>query len=848
MYGNAAEAKRLLEAIPQQDPNYSLAQGLLSNVFLAQNDKDSAMSAAERAVAAAPDSPSAHLNLSLAHQSHFRIPEALESARRALELDPDFVAAQVQVAKLHFAMGDTSAAERIAREGLARDSSEAALNSLLGFILLAQAKTEEARSSFEKSIAQDSSRGEPHLGIGIAHMRQGRREDAIEAILVAATVEPQISIYQSYIGKAFYDERRFEMAFDSLTNASDLDPNDPTPHLYAGIFLNDLSRPGAAVRELNRSIELNDNRAVYRSRFLLDEDRATRNVNLATAYNRLYLSEWGNYEALKSQMFDPTNSSTHIFLAQTFLNLRGRTQAAGSEQLVARLLQPVNANSFNSFNDYTTLFEAPDAKWTVAGQQGSFETYSGTIIASGGARRFAYGVVGSIFTSDGYQPENGDELSFDGIAQIKFALTPHSDLLLLYSHGQQNAGDLAPPIISADGGNNIHLRQYTRRHRGEIGYHQRFRPGSDLLVLFSGQKLETTTDDPHRFPNLFGAGLQGGLRSARRDPDLNLQASHMHKAGPFQFRYGLDMFEGRTRDRRTIPCCLPEFETDFGEALESQDVRFRNIYLHTDYTLHPRLILTGALHHDWSNDNNFDNDPEEPSPTITEWNPQAGIFFSPFDSTTLRFAFIRSLQTHSLERMAPTNVDGFVIAQNDPRLSRNTGYNFGWDQRLFRSSFFRATGYVRDRRTPVLEETFEGFVPGTVENHFNGADVVWNQLIGDRFSVVPQYSVVRNEDVNGVRHEHDVTVRMFYISPRRFWVSLGENYIRQGGTSGNTTVRANFFTTDFNVSWELPRKLGLLSFGVTNLFDHRYAILVDPLALDPRVPRRQYLVSARFNF
>ncbi|HYK90035.1 MAG TPA: tetratricopeptide repeat protein, partial [Acidobacteriota bacterium] len=495
LYGDAQQARQILEKIPSSDPNYSIAQGLLSNVQLAQDDKNAALESAERAISSNGLSPSAYLNLSLAQQSFFRIPEALQSARRALEIDPQYVSAQVQVAKLLFGMGDTARAEQIVRRGLARNAADAAMNSLLGFILLSQAKTREGEVYFQKSIAQDSTRGEPFLGLGIANMRQGKREDAVQSILIASTLEPQISIYQSYLGKAFYDERRFEMAFEALSAATTLDAMDPTPHLYSGIFYNDLSRPAEAVRAFTKSIELNDNRAVYRSRFLLDADRATRNVNLATAYNRMYLSEWGNFEALRSQIADPSSSSAHIFLAQTFLNLRGRTQAAGSEQLVARMLLPVNANSFNSFNDYTTLFEQPRSFWTVQGTVGSFNSRTESLIASGGTARFAYGAIGTYSRSDGFRPINDDTLSYDGIAQMKFALSPHSDFLLLYSHGEQNQGDHGTTLINFD--NNTNRRQFTRRNRAEFGYHQQFRPGSDVLVYFSGQKLESTSDDPY---------------------------------------------------------------------------------------------------------------------------------------------------------------------------------------------------------------------------------------------------------------------------------------------------------------------------------------------------------------
>ncbi len=374
-----------------------------------------------------------------------------------------------------------------------------------------------------------------------------------------------------------------------------------------------------------------------------------------------------------------------------------------------------------------------------------------------------------------------------------------------------------------------------------------FRPGSDLMVYFSGEKFETVVDDDHYFPNLFGAGLQAGLRSASRNPDLDLQASHIFRTGPLTLRYGLDIFEGRQWARRTYPCCLPQFDTDYGETVERQDVKYRNGYAYADYTLHPRLVLTGALNYDWSNDSNFDDAPEAPSKTLSQWSPQAGFSYTPFDSTTLRFAFVKSMQTHARDRLSPTNIEGFVIAQNDPRLSRNTSYSFGWDQRVFSSAFFRGSAYYRDRITPVLAEGDQGFVPSTTLNHFHGADLVWNQLLGEKWSLVPQYSVVRNEDVSSVRHEHDASLRLFFISPRRFWIGATENYIRQGGVLGTTKMHANFATTDLSAAYELPRKRGLISFSIVNLFDHRFTLLVDPYALDPRVPRRQFLGTIRFN-
>jgi len=849
LYGNVPEARRLLETVAASDPNYAVAQGLLSNVQLAQNEKDQALASAERAIASAPSSPSAHLNLSLARQSFFQIDEALASARRALELDPNFVQAQAQVTRLLFATGNSGEAERIARQGLISNPEEAALTSLLGFILLGQAKTDEATTLFTRSLTQDGTRGEPHLGLGIALMRRGESEEATQSILIASTLEPQISLYQSYLGKAFYEQRRFEMAFDALSDAVTLDVRDPTPHLYSGIFHADLFQPGAAVRALTRSIRLNNNRAVYRSRFLLDEDRATRNVSLAASFNDLGLAEWANYEALKSQLADATNSSTHIFLAQTFLNLPGRLQAAGSEQLLARLLLPVNANSFNSFNDYTTLFEEPQANWTVEGQAGSFRRRAQTVLASGGTSRFAYGVIGTSSRSNGFRPVNDDRESYDAIGQFKFALTPHSDMLVLASHGQQNAGDIARSVIdirqfpndlTAEGSNDPNIQVFDRRNRVELGYHSQFRPGSDAVVYLSAEKSEVIKNDDDT--PFFGS--PGRRRTSVRKPNVNLQASHLHKSGPLQLRYGFDIFEGRNRRREHI--VVPSLDHDQKDDPDLHSVRYKNAFVHGDLTVHPRLVVTGALHYDWASDDNFtDSDVRRP---VSKWNPQGGVFYAPWDSTTFRFAAFRHFQTHFRERLAPTNLHGFVLSQNDLELSQNTSFNFGWDQRFTSSSFFRATAFWRDRRTPFLKETDIAYVASSATNHFHGGRLVWNQLLGERWGLVPEYSVVRNEELNGIRHEHDARVALAFIDASRWSARLIEHFIHQGARAVNKRTEARFFTTDAVVGYELPRKLGFFSIGVINLFDREFALVVDPLALDPRVPRRQVVASLKFNF
>ncbi len=190
---------------------------------------------------------------------------------------------------------------------------------LAGFIRLAFRDYDEAKHYFERAVEANPGLGEPHLGLGIYDFRYRQMDRGLAEMLTATLLEPRISLYQSELGKALYQVRAFDKALQVYDYAKTLDKNDPTPYLYKGIALTDLNRPAEAVQEINRSIALNDNQAVFRSRIMLDRDQAVSNYNLARAYTELGLGDWAYSKAVTSVNKSPTDSSAYIFLANSYL-------------------------------------------------------------------------------------------------------------------------------------------------------------------------------------------------------------------------------------------------------------------------------------------------------------------------------------------------------------------------------------------------------------------------------------------------------------------------------------------------------------------------------------------------
>src|SRR6185503_13445178 len=191
----------------------------------------------------------------------------------------------------------------------------------------------------------------------------------------------------------------------------------PTAWLYAGLLAEKANRLNDAVAQLNRSKDLHDSRRIYRSQFLLDEDRAVRSVNLARIYSDAGLEQQSFREAAAAVASDYANYSAHLFLANSYAQLRDPRQTTLryetpwlSEFLVANLLSPPGGTPLSAhlrYHEYDTLLKrdhfgvasttdyATHGDWLQAGSQ--YGRFGGT----------SYSIDAAYSSLSGLQP-NGD--------------------------------------------------------------------------------------------------------------------------------------------------------------------------------------------------------------------------------------------------------------------------------------------------------------------------------------------------------------------------------------------------------------------------------------------------------
>ena len=252
--------------------------------------------------------------------------------------------------------------------GLEFTPRNARAHALQGFILSANNQIEAARASFEEAVRLDGSFGNGWLGLGLTKTRRGDLAGGRADLQTAATVEPTISMFHSYLGKALSMENKPLEARKDLDFARKLDPNDPTPLFYSALELQQQNRINEAIDDMGESILLNDNRRVFRSQLLLDQDRAVRSANLARIYQDAGMQDVAVREATRAVESDYTNPSAHLFLANSFDALRdpNRIQLRYetpwfNELLLSNLLAPVGGGPLSQFvsqQEYSKMLES----------------------------------------------------------------------------------------------------------------------------------------------------------------------------------------------------------------------------------------------------------------------------------------------------------------------------------------------------------------------------------------------------------------------------------------------------------------------------------------------------------
>lgn len=637
-----------------------------------------------------PQRVSAILAESYFQQSRSDLRQALELAGRAVELAPDFGFGWARLAELEFSFGRIGAARRAIARSLELTPRNAQAVALQGFLLAAENKIAAAARAFEEAIGLDGALGNAWLGRGLCRIRVGEVEQGREDLQVAATLEPQRAGLRSYLGKAFADSGDWRRAAREIALAQLLDPVDPTAWLYSALLNQQRNRINEGVGDLERSQELNDRRSVFRSRQLLDQDRAVRSANLAGLYRDVGMFNVSVQEAARAVGSDYANASAHLFVADSFNELRDPNLVhlryetpTFSEYLVANLLAPVGASVLSpqvSQQEYGRLFERNRLGLSSATAYASDGSWAQSASQFGRVDNAAYSLDVAWRSRAGHRPNN-DLTQFIGSGQFQLQLTPQDSVFGLGAYSDAQSGDVRQFFDEAQSSCTLRLKE---RQEPNLfaGYHHEWSPGVHTLLLAARLNDTLLLREP-------GASVRtllrdgGGLLTGQVDPafsgfDLDYRSEFNAWSAELQqilqgsahtFIAGLRYQGGETRARAVLgrdPFAFPPVFSNPAAGQEiGADLERVSAYAYHHWRVWEPLTLIAGIGYDRLKfPENSDLPPLRAGEATREQiSPKAGIVWTPTASTSVRGAYTRSLGGVFYDgsvRLEPTHVAGFV--------------------------------------------------------------------------------------------------------------------------------------------------------------------------------------------
>jgi outer membrane receptor protein involved in Fe transport/Tfp pilus assembly protein PilF len=640
-------------------------------------------------VQAGPETATEWLARSYREQSAFQLKAALTSARKATQKAPDFGFAWARVAELEFSFRQTDRAEEALARALELSPRNAQAWALKGFLASSKNHWREAEEAFGEAIRSGPGLGNGWLGRGLARIRKGEREPGRADLQTAAALEPNRSLLRSYLGKAFEGEGKTREAEKELHLARQLDDGDPTPWLYSALVLRQELRSQEAVAELERSVELNENRRVYRSRLLLDEDLAVRSASLASIYQEAGMRDVSVREAARAVASDYANASAHQFLAESFNALRDPTRfnlriepVWFNELLLANLLAPVGGGNLSttvSQQEYSRFFETDRlglSSFFEGRSDGQFHELASQF---GTVGRFGYSLDLDFQRNEGVRPNN--ELTrIEWYSTAKYQLTSQDSLFFLAKYQDYHSGDNFQYYDPSQARTNFTFDEY-QHPIAVLGYHREWSPG--MHTLFLGGRLENEQQFSDRYVDelILSRGPGGQVVDVRTLPfDVTYQSVFEAFTAELnqicQFEHHLLVFGGRfqsgtfdTQDRLTLSPSVPAgFAPFFGNppAAGAFTDDFKRISAYGYYTWSPadHLHLTGGAAYDSvTAPTGFRSPPVSGGDAKQELvSPKAALVWSPLPEMAVRAAYTRSLGGVTFDesfRLEPTQLAGF---------------------------------------------------------------------------------------------------------------------------------------------------------------------------------------------
>lgn len=777
-----------------------------------------------------------------------------------------------------------------------------AMNSILaGFAALSKHDYNDAQTNFVRAQGEDPSQSLAYLGQALVKANDREYGETQELLSKAVQLDPSVASYRSYLGKLFFDDEHSDKARQEYDAAIELDKNDPTAYLYRSyvdVAQNDVI---GGLRDVEKSIQLNNNRAVYRSTLLLDRDLAVRGAGLARVFNELGFSDIARVEAIKSISDDYGNYSAHRLLGDSYNSILD-AQARFSEQRIANLLSPLSFNIFNSIGespamgDYNALFDKKETREAVqAAWQSNQNQIGGELLASGKSDSFGYLLRYAPYYANSSNPNSYHSSANTVRGAIQYELTPDDRFVL---EGSFNAATQNNEVTD-DGGA---LYESSGFHKGSLllGYNHRFSTNTTFLAQgqyardsYSLSSPEVRTDNyaaDFTAPTDFVFApleLQSNPKDRINTNGLSTQLIYTSKyVDSVAGAQGLYLNTSRREDSpvsqldicqgESGPDCWVDVQGNIATSA-TNNLSSGEVYEYLSFKLPQTANLTLGL-----SGSTVEYEPNYVAPYLSsskresKLNPKIGLVTTPTSWLTTRAAYFQTLSKSDLtdqSSLEPTLIGGLNQNFNNLTGAETENYAFGLDAKAPNKVYVGAQYTHRNIREPLggVAQLTELEYPDLSLVGLENLDVE-NSYAEDQIFRSYLYSVLSDSTVftadtlidwfNFQDPESDpgtIISRRVRLGARQYYgkhlsFTLAGTYRNQnisgipGYSPDESQAGGGFWLFDTAVSYRFPEQHGNVFFRVDNILNRDFDYNTLTGVENPLLEGRSFILGINYNF
>ncbi len=469
------------------------------------------------------------------------------------------------------------------------------------------------------------------------------------------------------------------------------------------------------------------------------------------------------------------------------------------------------------------------------------------------------------FESEGFRSNNDLDHKIVNLYG-QWAVSPVINIQAEYRHRDTKHGDLRQ---------NFDLEDFDETFRSKLDADiwrlgGRISPTSSSDVLLSYIHSDVDSSEqvvPLEIPDVITVREDG----SQNDEADQYEGQYIYRADHFNLVVGaahadVDI-DGKFESTATITIVPPDITFDdvqvFPTSSETKDTRgyaYGNVHLFDTV-----LATLGMSYQDYDEDLDSDGITND----FDKWNPKLGIRWEMTETLAARAAYFKVVKPVlvSNRTLEPTQVAGFNQFFDDPDATRSERYGVGLDWRPLSDLHIGGELTKRDLESPIIDFTELEVEYEDRDEWLHRVYAFWTPT--DRWSLSGEIVYDKFENQNNSLAADIVPdrvttwtlpIKATYFDPSGWFAGAGITFVDQEVRRDRTLSSlaqgdSSFTLVDATVGVRLPKRSGLISLSVQNVFDedfdyqdNSYRTFSDQPYVGPYVPERTIMASFTVNF